>query len=298
MVSLASHKKIFSGCCSRHESTHPLTFILNRLITSAAVCCAVQAECVHSLGVTAAIVSLCSQGFCTWMSVVLATIAGSFILIHSNSMQKGFVCTTSAVFNTNFLPKGFQGIIKTVLFTVSPSFWCPAVTPLSLYLSFSDWPYTFQSCNFSLFSTFLFYLTRAIWTSSSDNTNSTCSPPQHHTDWYSAQLLWISPSICSNQSYSASLPLRVCRGVAEIYLGMDMRFTVEIKTFGYDCNLGSLKRERMLRRFDNPRLNGRTQYWYTSSPKTEPRVLPVIRKDGYVEVCVLEIYCVVQNAKI
>lgn len=233
MVGLASHEKIFSGCCSRHKSTHPLTFILNRLITSAAVCCAVQAECVHSLlGVTAAIVSLCSKGFCTWMSVVLATIAGSLILIHSNSMQKGFVCTTSAGFNTNFLPKGFQGIIKTVFHCVSPSCWCPAatcLTPPLAYLSFSDWPYTFQSCHFSLFSTFLSCLTRAIWTSSSDNTNSTCAPPQHHTDWYSAQLPWISPSICSNQSHSASLPLRVCRGVAEIYLGVDMRFTVEIK---------------------------------------------------------------------
>lgn len=136
MVGLASHEKIFSGCCSRHKSTHPLTFILNRLITSAAVCCAVQAECVHSLlGVTAAIVSLCSKGFCTWMSVVLATIAGSLILIHSNSMQKGFVCTTSAGFNTNFLPKGFQGIIKTVFHCVSPSCWCPAATCLTPPLS-------------------------------------------------------------------------------------------------------------------------------------------------------------------
>ncbi len=137
MVGLASHEKIFSGCCSRHKSTYPLTFILNRLITSAAVCCAVQAECVHSLGVTAAIVNLCSQGFCTRMSVVLATIAGSLSLIHSNIMQKGFVCTTSAGFNTNFLPKGFQGIIKTVFHCVSPSCWCPAVTSHSSSLALS-----------------------------------------------------------------------------------------------------------------------------------------------------------------
>lgn len=59
-----------------------------------------------------------------------------------------------------------------------------------------------HSCHFSLFSTLLSCLTRTVWAGGSDNTNSTCAPLQHHTDWYSAQLSWISPSICSNQSHS------------------------------------------------------------------------------------------------
>ncbi len=40
---------------------------------------------------------------------------------------------------------------------------------------------------------------------------------------------------------------------------------------------------------DNARLNGRTRYWYALPPEANLR-LPVIRKDGYVEVCVFEIY--------
>lgn len=76
-----------------------------------------------------------------------------------------------------------------------------------------------HSCHFSLFSTILSCLTRTIWTGGSDNTNSTCAPLQHHTDWYSAQFSWISPSICSNQSH----------GPQSVQQTVDMRFTVEIK---------------------------------------------------------------------
>ncbi len=43
-------------------------------------------------------------------------------------------------------------------------------------------------------------------------------------------------------------------------------------------------------RGDNARQNGRTRYWYALPPKEKPQEPPVTRKDGYVEVCVLEIY--------
>lgn len=68
-------------------------------------------------------------------------------------------------------------------------------------------------CHFSLFSTLLSCLTRTICTGGSDNTNSTRAPLQHHTDWYSAQLSWISPSICSNQSHS---PQRVQQTIRDL----------------------------------------------------------------------------------